>query len=1454
MGQSHLGSDLPAVDRHQQTGAPFLAMDPLHSLDSWGVHWKDEIAFYSGKRVDLECISFDGAFVVAMTTSKGVPKMTVHCEFPEWVASYMDVGRNFSVVQFVMQQCNDRNTIKGGQGDLLPILHPTFQHCSVAEAYAGLGGWSFGAKWCGVEPALMVEFDHVTAVACSRSHNIDSHDINSATQLASQLSLPDRFVLQADVNDIRTHVIAGFMGIAMWLASPPCQPSSKAGWQRGIEAEDGASFIRFVYLTGLGKSRCMNLENVPGLPDHCDYRLLKQALLEAGWSLVSAHVDQVFPLLPVMRQRWLATCVRNDVLIRPEAKAVAADMCIPEVVPFFGRENSIAKFGCMHKDVPKWFLDACLPSSDAIVAMSDPSLLPKKHRTHNYMKLEGMDVLALRVISSRRPLPNVMANQGSQHLLPFDLLKDKGLHAYLLNDGESLRFVSPFEIGLAMGFPETIQLPVDFMLAWKIVGNSLSIPHACLQCLRSHYLLGDVSVFKGCIKGPMTLCDMILNSRIMMSEFTVSSVDEWMCLISIHHKCDRPLSNTASIGETVIDETESNVGITVQLADEKEVIPVSDDEHPAKRACISPTWQIKEGEPRLVIELQRSDFPNCQGHTIGAAKPSQGGLDFSSMTFPEGCDKHDSNIFVRVLHTQGIWGACQLLPKGLSVLEILQCFLPHARQEHFDNFIVNGWVAMYCSVLVGVESAMIQMRPFGFLRIIQSPLLEHDLPIEVDVTWKFLDLAAFLSAEAAVLISQIAFWTESHQIQFAEFVLAYDVGCFQACLKSAPNSCDHSSSCITGNDFGSQSVHGRGQVFQTLKEIEVPFQPAKCDDNATPAHGNTIRFTTRHPKFGTVRSVTVTKNACVGTMIDILLPGFPCEHQPVLTRDDEPIDPSTLVAEIVKDKLELYFPCDKPWPCVEVVKTVPFAPFVASDHTFAIRDVKGPFDFKAKPIKVVDDLSILHLVASFLELHCSNLTLLVLQGGKTVDPRIQLSALISDMSLEIRVCGLPGGAKNHQDTSKKLADMLAQRGVPDDAKSTRAALVTSKIPQSELAAILSQDEKNAWIALKKKANECKIRLITSQELQAFQKKQRKDKSESKPVQPVSGKRKHPRNNQSLDPNRVFIDPCHFSCNGTQPVTIKVAQWGPDAKGIAIANCVEAAKLLPVSRLSADGLALLVLTEKAFNGIEPFTMPATDEQANPILASGVLLNFGDSRIEYKPALPGATLGEVPTATLEVTIQRSLVPKWQDVHNPLNYLGLQLPEIRNDQVIQSWSFKPYTKERVKCKHDEAAYVHGFVKIPESSLASTLQRSGLAGVFLQVKGPDRKHCPRFGVIAMHGHSLDDVVKQAKAIDDVLGVVQLGQPNVYGLRARREHLASIRKQALPQGIAIQEGEIPPDANWWILKNVKASTTCSALTAALRTLGWEASAIRPGGKFARVLTLLPLTCASTMTMRRWSL
>ena len=146
----------------------------------------------------------------------------------------------------------------------------------------------------------------------------------------------------------------------------------------------------------------------------------------------------------------------------------------------------------------------------------------------------------------------------------------------------------------------------------------------------------------------------------------------------------------------------------------------------------------------------------------------------------------------------------------------------------------------------------------------------------------------------------------------------------------------------------------------------------------------------------------------------------------------------------------------------------------------------------------------------------------------------------------------------------------------------------------------------------------------------------------------------------------------------------------------------------------------------------------------------------------------------------------------------------------------------------------------------------RSGQAGVFLQVKADNKKPDPRFGIVAMHGQTLEEVVKMAKTLKNVLGVVQLGQNGVFALRARREHIQEIRRNALPQGISLQEGEIPVGADWWILRNLNTSTTCDSITMALRELGWNASALGPleriHGLFAQLMNPQRHICAVEMS------
>eukprot|EP00435_Cladocopium_sp_Y103_P027955 s199_g6.t3 len=1354
-------------------------------------------AYFSGSKVDL-CVKEIGEMVIAAPVDPVFGFLTFRCQFPTWVVDHMQIGTSFTVLDFKVQGEGEEVCLSGKAGVLLPILHPRTHDHRVAEAFAGLGGWSHGAMWNGTEVAMMVEKDQCTAETCARNHAVHVLRVDEAIDAIKGQCLPKSFVLLADITDPMVYVIAGFVGIATWLASPPCQPWSKASWQRGLDDEDGAVFGKFLFLAGASKAKCLNLENVPGLPEHPHYGILRKIMSMAGYHLVFANCDKVMPVLPIMRVRWLATCVRKDVHFSDAKLAMAQAVALPKSVHGVGEINSIGSFGAVQFDLQNWEVRQCVPDAAVLQILSDPRFLPPNLRKEGYLRLSGREILQLRMKYPNQPLPNVMATQGSQHELPSELLAEKGLFSFLLNVNECLRFATPFEIASAMGFPSTTSFPDDFHTAWKMIGNALSVPHAALQCLRSWILLGELSGFSGDLKSGQDISQAVSQRKCVLKEFVVQQEHGIMKLTPKTHPV---------------------------LVMPTEVIESSDEEHEdglddgsRKRACVSPTWHCQHDEPTLIPELNRQDCPELAAMTVGT-KTVQCGMPFFYEIQQNVHGLSDEQVHVKLLHTQGIWSAAFVTPKRWSVKQIFQSILAHANQEHFEHIEVNGSKAWFGSTPIGVSGMNIFFKPFCFARTVVTRFMQLGLAVEVDVTWKFSDLIAYIATEAAVLPSGLQIIADERIMMSSEYVLSTQVMHFQAVLKT--------------HDI---------EIPRPITEPEIVHVDAAVHtDEGGLFHPGLLRFTVRNPKWGTIRSCVVTQNSSAKDVMDKLLPGFLPDTSPQFCHNGSLIKHDTPVKELPREGLAIFFPTAKPWPVADVVVStfsIKSAFNVEGKEVIKIW-VKGPFDFRAHHMSLPIDETLLQIASRFLADAKCDLSLLVMQNGKGIDPRQLVGQTNSETTVEFRACALPGGAKGNpkvnEANAKKLRTMLAQRGVPEAALAARAALIVGTVDSAELSTILTKEDKQAWGELKIKANQAKIRMITSMELKDHQKAQRKKAAEGTLPKKEGEKpnRNKPAGKNDEPLKKVYIDPKHFTCPAGKLNIIDLAQWGPDQNGIAIATMAEALKMMPVNKISPDALALVVLTREPFAGHSPIALPAVEINGRPVLTSAVVLNFGDVEVSCQPNLPKVDLQETPTATLEVFILRELVNQWQDVQNPLNYLGLQLPEIRKGQVIASWNFRTYDAARQKCRHDQGTYVHGFVKIPEELLAATLVRSGHAGVFLQVKADNRKPDPRFGVVAMHGMPLEEVVKLAQCLKNVLGVVQLGQNGVFALRARREHIQEIRRNALPQGISMQEGVIPSGANWWVLRLLTVSTTCEAITTALHELGWEATAIRPSGKSA---------------------
>ena len=783
----------------------------------------------------------------------------------------------------------------------------------------------------------------------------------------------------------------------------------------------------------------------------------------------------------------------------------------------------------------------------------------------------------------------------------------------------------------------------------------------------------------------------------------------------------------------------------------------------------------------------------------------------------------------KVMHDSGIWAMFIWTSQGTPIADMIRQCLPHALREHLECIQADGYEVRFGTTIPDVIVKEIEFCPIGVVKIVHTANHPKAFRIMVDVTWKFMDLVAFMAAELAVLFQTLRVKDSvGAQYDMQDYVLAHkethyfvDVQPFQ----------------LDTND-----VKPAACVAES-KQITVLEEPVRdCRDHAKPTLARYVRFAVRCPKWGSIRTVTLSKEQVVGDVINELFPHFPRDNLPQLTVKQQVIPIDIAVQDLIQmGEIEVFFPGGRPWPITRLMVLEPFNAFhlppsqEEGQPTMVTLDVKGPFDYRSSSVMYPVGTTIVEVAASFAILHRSNLTMFVTQNGKVLDARLKVEEVAGGLSasvpIHVRVCALPGGAKLSSDeVQKMLGDMLVKRGVPEDARSSRVAMILPKISLNELRNILQKEDKAAWEDLKQHANNNKMRLITSQELKEHQKKQRVAKAAENQKDGASSSRRQKQRPVPAEPKQVTIDVSHFHAEGLKVPVCELNQFGPDMRGVAIVTPEQAQKFLPICRLSAEPLALLVLSPKPIAEQEPVQIPASDAKGLPILTYVVILNFGDVPVELLYQVPTATITETPMSVLEITVRRTLVTKWGDVQNPLNYLGLHLPEIRNGQVVSTWNLRCYDENRQKCKHDEGSYVHGYVKIPSHHVDITLGRSGMAGIFIQAKAENKKPDPAFGIITMYGQPLEEVLKTAAKVPDTLGVVQINRGH-FAIRGRREKLAEIRKKVMPQSIAVQEGNVAPNSRWWHIRSMHTSTTCENLTKALVGLGWDASAVRPINK-----------------------
>eukprot|EP00435_Cladocopium_sp_Y103_P051720 s604_g16.t1 len=278
------------------------------------VEVKDKVDFCSWK-----CIASSGA------------KVIVHV--PETWGHFITKVSSMTLLDFEVSWHEDFLHIHvdpSAKGTIL--MHPSSSRGQVhlAELFGGLSGWSWAAREGGKDTLLIVEHDEEVAEACAKAHQCEVISAEACLERALRGELTRTTVVRACINDKRVWMSFGLLNVAHAMASPPCQPWSGSGSEQGLECSDGAIFSDLLKWAGRIRLISLMTENVPGICKHADFsKLLAGGSLE-GMSLILSGVFSCQRILPVYRDRWLASFCHHSVYIEDSAVQAALQMSLAD--------------------------------------------------------------------------------------------------------------------------------------------------------------------------------------------------------------------------------------------------------------------------------------------------------------------------------------------------------------------------------------------------------------------------------------------------------------------------------------------------------------------------------------------------------------------------------------------------------------------------------------------------------------------------------------------------------------------------------------------------------------------------------------------------------------------------------------------------------------------------------------------------------------------------------------------------------------------------------------------------------------------------------------------------------------------------------------------------------------------------------------------------------------------
>ena len=224
-------------------------------------------------------------------------------------------------------------------------------------------------------------------------------------------------------------------------------------------------------LTVAGQPHTLTLECVDEISVHPHFALLEALFTNGGYRCIWQRTVPYHQLSHVSRTRWLSVWLRRDIVAE----------CLGPSLPVRADQRIIPWSSQHYRFVlPRVLREQLTLTKSELQTYGDARFLPTAKQNPALQSASQMQVLRKRVQDPYDTLPTLCASYGNQHNLSPAHLQARGIFAVLDFGGKDFFFIDPFVHCSLLGATESVVMSFKMVLAFRQIGNAISVPQAML--------------------------------------------------------------------------------------------------------------------------------------------------------------------------------------------------------------------------------------------------------------------------------------------------------------------------------------------------------------------------------------------------------------------------------------------------------------------------------------------------------------------------------------------------------------------------------------------------------------------------------------------------------------------------------------------------------------------------------------------------------------------------------------------------------------------------------------------------------------------------------------------------------------------------------------------------------------------------------------------------------------